>query len=206
MPKTPRVDNDDLLRAGLELMRAEGKPLSPVDSRGRSMKYALADGQTVRVRTSNDHVLIVLADRAAEDAKLNIEETDWLLLVMPEVERTPGPVVAYLVPTQEAVDAARRSHREWLATNPNTKGNNRTWNLWFCNKKGVSKPYNDFATKWSQYRLNGHNAGPQPVVPLQNVSIESGSVKAEVEAARQRISKAAGVPVDAVRITIQFGA
>src|SRR5258707_6067690 len=131
MPKSPRIDNDALLTAGLELMRQDGKPLSKLQSPGRSMLYALSSGETVRVRTCNDHILIVLADRPDDDAKLNIEGTDWLLLVMPEIERTPGSVIAYLVPTKVAVEAARCTHREWLATKPNTKGGNTTWNLWF---------------------------------------------------------------------------
>src|SRR5271166_6556214 len=126
MPKTPRIDNNALLEAGLELMKRNGKSLSKQPSFGRKMLYSLPNGETVRVRTCNDHILIVVADSPALDAKLNIEETDWLLIVMPEIERTPGKVIAYLVPTAVAVEASRQTHSEWLATNPNTKGNNTT--------------------------------------------------------------------------------
>jgi hypothetical protein len=199
MPKTPRVPNDTLLSTGLEMMRQNGKPLSKVNSPGRSMQYQLPNGESVRVRTSNDHILIVRADRDARDAKLMIEGTEWLLIVMPEVERTPGKVVAYLVPTKEVVEAARQGHQEWLATNPNTKGDNRTWNLSFRKDKiGASKAYSDFATKWSMHRL------VRPAGLGQNT--ELGNIKAEVEAARQRIANAAGVAADAVRITIEFAA
>jgi hypothetical protein len=200
MPKSPRIDNGALLTAGLELMRQNGKPLSKLQSSGRSMLYAISGGETVRVRTCNDHLLIVLADRPTEDAKLNIEGTDWLLIVMPEIERTPGRMFAYLVPTKVAVDAARRTHQEWLGTNPNTKGGNTTWNLWF-DQDGPAKA-NDFAAKWSKYRLEGEATQPAGL----GETSEPGNIKAEVEAARQRISRAAGVSPAAVRITVDFGA
>jgi hypothetical protein len=210
MTKSPRIPNDDLLAAGLELMRQIGKPLTKIDSPGRSMRYKMADGKTVRVRTCNDHILIVLADKASKNAKLNIEGTDYLLIVMPEVERTPGKVIAYLVPTKVAVEASRSSHQTWLDKGPNTKGDNKTWNLWFRTDGPVNRTY---STKWAEYRLageasthtltggnggNGGNAGN--VAPFGD-----GSVKAEVEMARQRISKVAGVSPDAVRISIHFG-
>jgi hypothetical protein len=201
MAKSPRIDNGLLLRVGVELMRQNGKPLSKLQSSGRSMLYALSTGETVRVRTCNDHILIVLADRPVQDAKLNIEGTDWLLIVMPEIERTPGPAVAYLVPTSVAVDAARGTHQEWLSTNPNTNGGNTTWNLWF-DGDGPHKA-NGFGRKWSKYRLAGEGTTVQPVA-LPEIS-EPNNIKAEVESARQRISKAAGVSPGAVRITIDFG-
>ncbi len=59
------------------------------------MIYSLPDRQTVRIRTCNDHILIVVADSPSADARLNIRGTDWLLIVMPEIERTPGKVIAY---------------------------------------------------------------------------------------------------------------
>lgn len=194
------IDNDALLAAGLELMRQNSKPLTKITGTGRSMRYTLADGDTVRVRTCNDHILIVLSDKpSGADAKLNIEGTDWLLIVMPEVERTPGKVKAYLVPTPVAVDAARRAHQAWLDTNPNTKGSNLTWALWFRDDEKT----NNFAKVWNQYRLKGH-AETQQAVSSTPTSDDPVNVKVEVESARQRISRAAGVPPEAVRITIDF--
>jgi hypothetical protein len=191
------VSNDLLLAAALELMRQNGKPLTKSPGFGRSMRYSLPNGESVRIRTSNDHILIVLADQPSGNAKLNIEGTNWLLIAMPEVERTPGKIRAYLLPTKVAVDAARKTHQDWLATNPNTKGNNTTWNLWFC-ADGPAKA-NNFDTYWKQYLLKG-DADVKPDVTMET----DGSVKSEVEAARQRISKAAGVPATSVRITIDF--
>ena len=195
------VDNEVLLAAGLELMAQNGKPLTRISGTGRSMRYTLPNGESVRVRTCNDHILIVLSDKhSGSDAKLNIEGTDWLLIVMPEVERTPGKVRAYFVPTHIAVEASRRSQQQWLQTNPNTKGNNLTWCLWFRDDEKT----NNFDQIWSQYRLNGHAESHD--AKSSPSTTEPTSVKVEVESARQRISKAAGVTPEAVRITIEFGA
>lgn len=199
------LDNWKLLSAGLELMRQNGKPLSKLDGFGRSMRYALANGETVRVRTCNDHVLIVLkvGDGATGDEKLNIDETDWLLVVMPERPRTPGKVMAYLVPTAEAHKAAVNAHRKWLAMKPNTKGGNTTRNLWF-EEDTTDTEWCGFHKKWSKYRLEGGGSATE-VAGLGEAPETGNVIKAEVEAARQRISKAAGVSLDAVKITIQFG-
>jgi hypothetical protein len=82
-----RVPNDALVGAGLKLMRDAGMPLERAPARGRAMIYRLSNGQTVRVRTCNDHVLVVLADESSETAKLNIEGTDHLLVIMPQTPR-----------------------------------------------------------------------------------------------------------------------
>src|SRR5713101_747328 len=132
MKKGDGVPNESLLAAALKLMEQNAKPLTKAQGFGRSMRYLLANGESVRVRTCNDHILIVLGNKASgDDAKLNIDGTDWLLVAMLETPRTPGNVIAYLVPTKVAVDAARSTHHAWLGTNPNTKGENKTWNLWF---------------------------------------------------------------------------
>jgi hypothetical protein len=213
--KSPRVSNDALLAAGLDLMRQNGHPMNKVESPGRSMVYSLPDGKTVRVRTCNDHILIVVTDKPSGDAKLNIEGTDYLLVVMPEIERTPGKVTGYLIPTTVAVEASRSCHQAWLDSNPNTKGDNKTWCLGF-RKSGRTTMSSDYETKWSEYRLEGEaytdaltsnrgNGGSGGIAGDVADAFGDGSVKGEVEIARQRISKAAGVSPDAVRITIAFG-
>jgi hypothetical protein len=202
--KGPKIDKAVLLNAGLDLMRHNGQPLSPMPSKGPSKLYTLPNGETVRARTCNDHVLIVLAEQASLDAKLNIEGTNWLLVVMPEIERTPGKVIGYLIPAAEAVAAARQTHGEWLARNPNTRGDNTTWALYF--RPDSSKKAKDFSAVWSKYRLKGD--GTTDVTdgdPVRRGATEPGNIKAEVEAARQRIARAAGVALSAVRITIDFG-
>jgi hypothetical protein len=195
-----KVESSELVQAGLAAMRMAGKPLTRQPSKGRAMIYARPDGETVRVRTCNDHVLIVVGDRPTPDARLNIEGTDWILMVMPEVERMAGNVDCYLLPTGEVEAEARRTHKEWLASNPKTGGDNRTWNLWF--KADGPDKANDYARKWQRYKLTTTSvieAGSH-IEP----STRTGNVKAEVENARKRIAEAAGVPVESVKITINF--
>jgi hypothetical protein len=209
---TDKVPNQDLLTAGLALMSQVGKPLNKVATQTRAMIYELATGDKVRVRTCNDHILVVLAGSAEADAKLNIEGTDHLLIVMPEKERTPGPVIAYFLPTAVAVETVRASHLEWLALNPATSENNRTRNLWFDDEPTL---WRGFAAKWRQYRLNGHAAttavdsaptlalarNGAPAAPRTQEARSLGDVIAE---ARKQIADAAGVPIDAVKISVNL--
>src|SRR5690348_13725398 len=102
-----KVPNFELLQAGIRLAEDNGIHLTRLESKSRAMVYRAPNGETVRVRTCNDHVLVAVASSPDESAKLNIEGTDKLLIVMPQVPRTSGPVVAYLVPTAVAVDAVR---------------------------------------------------------------------------------------------------
>ncbi len=182
-------------------MRQCGKPLSRLPSKGRAMLYVLPNGETVRMRTCNDHVLIVVGDRPTSDAKLNIEGTDWLLVAMPEVERTPGKVNVYLLPTSEVETEARRTHQDWLDSNPNTKGDNKTWNLWF-RSDGPSKA-NDYAARWARYLLDSV-VDARASAATSSPGQPEGNVKAEVENARRRIAEVAGVPLEAVKVTINF--
>lgn len=199
----PKVPNSELVAAGLELMRQAGRPLERVEANGRAMIYRTQYGDSVRVRTCNDPVLVVLAETPDTQAALNIEGTDYLLIVMPETPRSRGPVSAYLVPTDVAVQAVRMTHEQWLASNPNTKGQNRTWNIWFSDD-GPAKA-NGFARKWAEYRLTGltsvadHRRSSE--VTCEDASPKLGEVIAE---AKQRIAQTAGVPESAVRITIDL--
>ena len=200
-----RVPSDDLLRAGLDLMAQYGKPLQRIKASGRSMIYETPDRRTVRVRTSNDHLLIVLADSTDPDkARVNIEGTDQVLIVMPQRQRTPGPVIGYLIPTDVVAEAAKSAYKEWLATNPNTKGENRTWNLWFDDHGPACS--NNFAEKWRQYRLpgiasvNGSDSEPEFVAKGSGPSMKLSDV---IASAKRQIADAAGVPVEQVKVNIE---
>lgn len=194
MLASPRVDNEYLIAAGMELMRCAGKPIQKIDSPGRSMIYRLDSGETVRMRTCNVHSLNL---NVSDEGHFNIEGTDYLLFVTPEIERTLGTVIAYLVPTTIAIDAARQAHDEWFASRPNLTEKNSAPVLRF-NKRG-SPVANDFATKWSEFRLGtsspAHSTNDARIV----------STKEEVEAARLRIARSAGVNIDKVKVTIEYG-
>ena len=204
MAKGAGIDNEILLQAGLKLMEQNGMQPTKLPSRGRSMLFQLPDGDTIRARTCNDHILIAVADSPSADAKLNIEGTEWLLIVMPEIERTHGKVVAYLVPTTEAVAEVRRVHEEWLANDPNTKGANTTWNLWFGG--GGREIANNYAQKWAEYELEGNVSTLDDPVDGEPFQDGDRNIKAEVMAARKRIADVAGVSPQAVKISIDFAA
>jgi hypothetical protein len=146
----------------------------------------------------------VLANADDPDtARLNVEGTNFILIVMPERQRTPGPVMAYLVPAEIVADAARSTHKEWLATKPNTKGDNRTWNLWFSND--APSKTNNFAEKWRQYRLSGTaSARLAAAAPASTPSASSPPKKLGdvIASAKLEIAEAAGVSTDRVKITI----
>ena len=208
MNQTDRIDSKVLLEAGLELMRTNGTSLKRIPSHGRSMIYEMANSETVRVRTCNDHVLITVADRPTENADLNIEGTDFLLIVMPEKERTAGKIIAYLIPTEIVVDAVRESHRIWLNSNPNTKGNNTTWNLWFdkhyYGASGRREKHNYFE-RWADYRLEGEVTSMEIENQLFNQRQgDSVTIKKVIETARLRIAHVADVSPEAVKITIEY--
>lgn len=207
MPKGPRIDKEVLLDAGLQLMAQNGKPLTKLPSKGTAKLYSLPNGETVRARTCNDHILIAVAEEPTEGARLNVEGTDWILLVMPEVPRTPGALRGYLLPTKVVVEEVRRTHANWLASQPNTKGENTTWNLWFQDD-GPAKA-SGYAHKWAQYRLAGEANTDDGVQKLSaSVATPTGpsALRDEISIARDRIAKIAGVSVDAVKVSIDFGA
>ena len=200
--QTIKVPNERLLDAGLRLMAQSGTPLERVEAKGRAMLYRTPDGETVRVRTSNDHVLVVVAESPEPGAKLNIEGTDKILIVMPEIPRSPGPIVGYFLPTAVAVEAAQSTHKEWLASNPSTKGENRTWNIWF-DDDGPTKA-NGFAKKWSKYRVHGSaTARPSHKNQIEDISNSPATLGEVIADAKRRIAAVAGIPETAVRITLE---
>ena len=171
------------------------------------MLYEMPNGESVRLRTCNDHILIVVADKPAGDARLNIEGTDWLLIVMPEIERTAGRILGYLVPTKEAVEAVRRSHEAWLSSAPNTKGSNTTWNIRFDRDGSAGKSRDakhGYADKWAKHRLQGEVSSTETGKTQGGSVGKTETIKTVVEAARQRIARVAAVSPEAVKISIDF--
>ena len=157
------IDTKVLRRAGLELMRKNGRPLTK--KFGISQIYEMKNGtdiQTVRLKTHNDQILMIKSDNPYPDANLSIEGTDWILLVMPRKKRSEGSIIGHLIPTSEVVDRARRSHAAWLEADPNTNGETCTWKLEFneCGPGKYSGTMHEkvgwgLFEKWSNYCLSG---------------------------------------------------
>lgn len=169
----------------------------------------------MRLYCSNDRVLIGRAESADPDAPLKMEDgADFLLLVMPRTKRTPGPVEAYLVPMAVAAAAVKDAHRQWRAAHGNAGGEklldgNLARNLWF--DKDGPPTSDDYATKWSAYRLPGSisvkasaalEAAQQSAAQKHNGDSKLGDVIAQ---ARAQIAAAAGVAPDAVKISVDLG-
>ena len=156
-----KISNNTLRDAGLELIKRNGTPLKNISSPGRSMIYAMPNGETVRVRTCNDHVLIVTANEPipSKNTKMNIEGTDWLLIVMPDFKQDKGNIIAYHVPVNVAVEAIKSSHQHWQDSNSSTRGNTKTWRLQFHNDftdKDSRIHKHNYSDKWAIYKIDGH--------------------------------------------------
>jgi hypothetical protein len=162
------------------------------------MIYALPNGQTVRARTCNTLDLVVNADRPSLNARLGIEGTDWLLIVMAEKQGKKAAV--YLIPTAEAVDGLRKSHGKWLALNPNTKGTNKTWAIPFY--PDAFRGANDFSVVWSMYREGTVDVAASGRV--RTGGTDMGSIEAVVDAHRQSIAKSLGLQASNIKITIDL--
>ncbi len=206
--KAPKVNSDDLRNAAISAMKAAGHSIQRKDTGTRSMIYELENGKTVRLRTTNDPVLVVVAKTSDLDSPLNIEGTDYLLIAMPEVPRTPGDILVYLVPTARASEDVKNSHKSWLETNPQTKGDNRTRNIWF-NEKGT--PWSGYHEKWSEYKLSLKEANSASTLSNQalehhpnSISVSPKTVAEIIEHATREISEATGFPYSKIKIELRI--
>lgn len=199
------IPNGLLQDAALRLMKKEGKSLERLPKKGTAKLFKTPEGKTVRIRTCNDPILVTVAKHAGKGAKLSIEGTDYILIVMPEIKRTYGPVIAFLVPTDIAVKDVREAHGKWLDGDPSTSGKNTTWNIWFG--KGGPPASSGFFKKWNQYKLKSKaivspSAGHDSSSATQSGKLSLGEV---IKQSKKQISKVAGVPASAIKIIVDLG-
>ena len=83
-------------------------------------------------------------------ADLDIDDCDYVLIVMPTEKRQQGPIEAYWVPALAAAETVRLAHRTWLDSQPRTDRENRTFSIWF--DKGIAES-GMFRDRWRQYRI-----------------------------------------------------
>ena len=138
-------------------MKKCGKPLTKRQN-SRALIYETANGESVRLKTNMGRVLMSKTDSPDTDAKQNLEETKWILLVIPEVRNALGPLVAYLLPAEMVVETFRNSHAKWRSCpDTSTQGANMTWVLHFDEIR-LGKPDKNelygYAERWKIYRLN----------------------------------------------------
>jgi hypothetical protein len=133
-----------------------GNPLVKVPGAGQL--YTMPDGSRVRLRTSRDRRLIVTTDGARSDAKLDFEDSEYVLLAMPQIGDADG-VDAYLIPSRDAAAAIRSAQQAWLDTGPRTSGTNCTWYLAF--DEDALPLHGGYAATWRSFRLDGSEIGSQ---------------------------------------------
>lgn len=143
--------SDELRIAALNAMERRGVPLTRISTNGRAQLYRTADGRVVRLRTNNDRLVIAATSDTSPEARLDLEGCDLLLVAVPQHKRERGPIEVYLVPIGEVRRAFAHAHADWLASNPQTAGDNRTWQLALDNGKPVSASH--FADTWRCHRL-----------------------------------------------------
>lgn len=143
--------SDELRIAALGAMDWRGVPLTRIGAKGRAQLYKTSDGQVVRLRTSNDRLVIATTNDTNPDARLDLEGCDLLLFAVPQRKRERGVIEIYLVPIGEVKRAFAESHADWLASNPRTAGDNRTWQL--ALDRGNPESAAHFADKWGRHRL-----------------------------------------------------
>jgi hypothetical protein len=124
-----------------------------------------------------------------------IKETDFILAVVPMVENTAGPVMAFLIPSEvimNEIHAAERAGR-------------KDWSL------HLNEP------RWAEYRLPG-TAYAAALPPESEADVDEDEEIEEIPAAsaaplslgdvianaRRAIAQAAGVAVSAVKISIDL--
>jgi hypothetical protein len=205
--KAPRIPSKVLKEAALQQMSENDMELLKMTTGSRAMIYSMPDNKTVRIRTTNDPVLVVVAESADPKSKMNIEGTDYLLLSMPEEPRSPGKILCYLVPTNIAVDSIRESFMKWLDTNPNTNGDNKTRNIWFDSKGSA---WSGFRSKWEKYLLQASSEVKKIQKQIEaskdrdSKLQELKTVADVVEFAAHEIARLSGISREKIRIDIRF--
>ena len=135
-----KIPTSKLRSAGLRMMEKRGTPITKIPGRKQIYTMSNAKGsiETIRLKTNNGQILMVKSDDLHPDSNLNIDDTDWILLTMPKVKNESKGIIGFLIPTKAAVERIRKSHKYWLASDPNTAGDNKTWKLEF-NEYGNGK-------------------------------------------------------------------
>jgi hypothetical protein len=209
-----KIPNKVLKTCALELMALNGQPLEMMSSRGRSMLYKLQTGATVRVRTSNDPVLVVGAESTDNGLKLNISGTDFILLVMPEKPRTWGEVKGYLIPTSEAISAIKSANPTAFTGRQENHQKGTALTIWFQSSDRLDSNFNE---KWLKYLLKSRvdasdyqdlhedNHGERVKKKKARTAKNNMTVGDVIDEARKRISTITGLPVKSVKIEVRLG-
>ena len=128
-----------------------GKPLKHAGKRLNEQLYQDKEGNRVRLRTTNDRVLTVTASSPnPQKATIDIDDCDYVLIVMPLEKRGKDVIEGYWVPSSIVSTANKNAHETWLNGQPHTRGENQTFSIWF--DEGIAES-GMFRDKWENYRV-----------------------------------------------------
>jgi hypothetical protein len=149
--------------------------------------YRMTNGQTVRLRTNRKRALMTVADGPNPNDALNFEgQQDFIGLAIPGQR---GSVESFLVPSDVAVEALRKAHRERLANgHTGSTSDVRAIQL----RRRCATGLGGISHKWAPYRLAA--ATPTTRSNLEQVIADS----------RRAIAAAAGKPESAISISIAY--
>jgi hypothetical protein len=188
----------ELMEAGLALAANSGLPLKSISTDGRIRSYETEDGRTVRGRTCTLPQLPIVrvgdevtAPGVPERLLRVFRENDFTLAITPEKARTPGAVMAFLIPNEVIIEHLYAS----------AKAGSKDWSLSLRDKT------------WAAYRLAGSASATFGSRPLPDPKGEDGvratpssprSLGEVIEEARRNIAAAAHVPESSVKIQIDL--
>jgi hypothetical protein len=151
MPSTTKLSTETLRHVGLALSEAQGIKLRHAGKNQADQLYS-AEGKTYRLRTTNDRCLTVGASSPdPNNAMLDFEGCDFLIITMPVVRRSLDAVEAFIIPAGLVKETLCHCHGNWLKREDKyTAGNNQTYSIWFDDRGWEAS---NFGVKWREYRI-----------------------------------------------------
>jgi hypothetical protein len=202
MPNS-NIPTNDLRAILMRALGAAGQPVTKAEGFSSAQKYRFTAGpnvgKTVRFRTNRGYAVMSLADDVGDTAPISaLESVDFCAFACVNPERQ---IECYLVPSARIVPDMKESNRGTTERHlqrgePNT---NKVRVLHLSERSGVEY---GFARKYAEFRLPSPPtetvAGPvdRPQGPSRGSSV--------IERAQHMIADEFGVPVHAVRISIDL--
>jgi hypothetical protein len=190
------IPTPTLRRAFLEMLRKNGQQAERV---GETLEvYKLPDGKTFRLRTNNQPALMAKVASGDVAARLPFEGENYVGVAFPAVGN-PHVIVCYLVPSDVAAKAIRVSHKNWMVEKKTRSRDNQSRLLRFDGRP--DHPSRGFEQRWHQYLIGEIDLD---ALPPEKMEIDTSELTREIMAAKKHLAGVAGVPVNAVSITISY--
>lgn len=185
-----------LRRAFLEMLRQVDRPAEHIGDTEEI--YKLPDGKTFRLRTNNMPALMAKVANGTTEARLPFESEDFVGVAFPAIGK-PDTIVCYLVPSIVAAKAIRAAHKKWLGEKKTHSRDNTHRHVRFDGRP--DHPTRGYAEVWQKYLIGEIGLD---VLPPEAMEINSNELTREIMFAKKHLAEVAGVPVNAVSITISY--